>query len=65
MKSLCNNPIYELPVNNMKTLHYIFSIFLKELEKYEAMPENVGHCFVTWVSHTQCSNGSSGCLKSV
>ncbi|XP_022244114.1 triple functional domain protein-like isoform X1 [Limulus polyphemus] len=24
------------------------SIFLKELEKYEAMPEDVGHCFVTW-----------------
>ncbi len=26
------------------------SVFLKELEKYEAMPEDVGHCFVTWVS---------------
>lgn len=26
------------------------SIFLKELEKYETMPEDVGHCFVTWVS---------------
>ena len=24
--------------------------FLKELEKYETMPEDVGHCFVTWVS---------------
>lgn len=24
------------------------NIFLKELEKYEAMPEDVGHCFVTW-----------------
>ncbi|XP_064466147.1 triple functional domain protein-like isoform X2 [Ornithodoros turicata] len=24
------------------------SIFLKELEKYETMPEDVGHCFVTW-----------------
>ena len=24
-------------------------IFLKELEKYEMMPEDVGHCFVTWV----------------
>ncbi|XP_055685708.1 kalirin isoform X2 [Lutzomyia longipalpis] len=23
-------------------------IFLKELEKYETMPEDVGHCFVTW-----------------
>jgi hypothetical protein len=26
------------------------NIFLKELEKYEIMPEDVGHCFVTWVS---------------
>lgn len=25
-------------------------VFLKELEKYETMPEDVGHCFVTWVS---------------
>ena len=25
-------------------------IFLRELEKYETMPEDVGHCFVTWVS---------------
>ena len=25
------------------------SIFLKELEKYEQLPEDVGHCFVTWV----------------
>lgn len=29
-----------------KSLH---SIFLKELEKYEQLPEDVGHCFVTWV----------------
>ncbi|XP_034255517.1 kalirin isoform X2 [Thrips palmi] len=25
-------------------------IFLRELEKYETMPEDVGHCFVTWAS---------------
>ncbi|KDR16954.1 Triple functional domain protein, partial [Zootermopsis nevadensis] len=25
-------------------------VFLRELEKYETMPEDVGHCFVTWVS---------------
>ncbi|XP_062708109.1 triple functional domain protein [Aedes albopictus] len=25
-------------------------IFLKELEKYETMPEDVGHCFVTWAA---------------
>ncbi|XP_022663645.1 triple functional domain protein-like isoform X3 [Varroa destructor] len=24
------------------------STFLKELEKYETIPEDVGHCFVTW-----------------
>lgn len=24
------------------------NIFLRELEKYETMPEDVGHCFVTW-----------------
>lgn len=28
--------------------HFHKDIFLKELEKYEAMPEDVGHCFVTW-----------------
>ncbi|KAL1516598.1 hypothetical protein ABEB36_000493 [Hypothenemus hampei] len=26
------------------------SIFLRELEKYETMPEDVGHCFVTWAT---------------
>lgn len=26
------------------------NIFLKELEKYETMPEDVGHCFVTWAA---------------
>ncbi|CAG0901712.1 unnamed protein product, partial [Darwinula stevensoni] len=26
------------------------NIFLQELEKYETMPEDVGHCFVTWAS---------------
>lgn len=25
-------------------------IFLKELEKYETIPEDVGHCFVTWAA---------------
>ena len=27
------------------------STFLRELEKYETMAEDVGHCFVTWVRH--------------
>jgi len=42
----------------MKMLHVPYavcffsthSIFLKELEKYEQLPEDVGHCFVTWVT---------------
>lgn len=33
------------------TLCCVFrSIFLKELENYEQLPEDVGHCFVTWVT---------------
>nr|XP_024001249.1 kalirin-like [Salvelinus alpinus] len=33
------------------------SIFLKELENYEQLPEDVGHCFVTWVTtKTLCSS---------
>lgn len=28
----------------------VSSIFLKELVNYEQLPEDVGHCFVTWVS---------------
>ncbi|XP_066250215.1 triple functional domain protein isoform X1 [Euwallacea similis] len=34
---------------NMEELYNFHnSIFLRELEKYETMPEDVGHCFVTW-----------------
>ncbi|KAK6627027.1 hypothetical protein RUM44_009504 [Polyplax serrata] len=34
---------------NMEEIYEFHSgIFLKELEKYETMPEDVGHCFVTW-----------------
>ena len=37
--------------SNMKdVLDFHKEIFLKELQKYEAMPEDVGHCFVTWVN---------------
>ncbi|CAF4735102.1 unnamed protein product, partial [Rotaria magnacalcarata] len=25
------------------------NLFLKDLERYEDCPEDVGHCFVTWV----------------
>ena len=28
----------------------VCSTFLRELEKYESMPEDIGHCFVTWAS---------------
>ncbi|MGH0162186.1 UNVERIFIED_CONTAM: hypothetical protein FKN15_042395 [Acipenser sinensis] len=36
-------------------------IFIKELEKYEQLPEDVGHCFVTWADKfhvyvTYCKN---------
>jgi len=35
--------------NVIISLFHFTSIFLKELEKYEQLPEDVGHCFVTWV----------------
>ncbi|XP_068142683.1 LOW QUALITY PROTEIN: triple functional domain protein [Drosophila tropicalis] len=36
---------------NIREIHHFHQkIFLKELEKYETMPEDVGHCFVTWAS---------------
>jgi hypothetical protein len=34
-------------------LTFTKALFLKELEKYETMPEDVGHCFVTWVNKTE------------
>jgi hypothetical protein len=37
--------------NVEEILSFHKGIFLKELEKYETMPEDVGHCFVTWVSN--------------
>lgn len=34
---------------NIEDIHRFHkNTFLKELEKYESMPEDVGHCFVTW-----------------
>ncbi|KAH8365464.1 hypothetical protein KR093_001054 [Drosophila rubida] len=34
---------------NIREIHHFHQkIFLRELEKYETMPEDVGHCFVTW-----------------
>ncbi|XP_014209362.1 triple functional domain protein, partial [Copidosoma floridanum] len=37
--------------SNMEEIHRFHNdIFLRELEKYETMPEDVGHCFVTWAA---------------
>ncbi|KAJ6665473.1 hypothetical protein lerEdw1_003314 [Lerista edwardsae] len=52
--------VEEIPPGILNKEHIIFgniqeiydfhnNIFLKELEKYEQLPEDVGHCFVTWV----------------
>ncbi|KAI7806101.1 putative triple functional domain protein-like, partial [Triplophysa rosa] len=39
---------------NMQDLYEFHqNIFLKELEKYEQLPEDVGHCFVTWADKFQ------------
>uniref|UniRef100_A0A672Q0B6 non-specific serine/threonine protein kinase n=1 Tax=Sinocyclocheilus grahami TaxID=75366 RepID=A0A672Q0B6_SINGR len=34
--------------NMQDLLEFHHNIFLKELEKYEQLPEELGHCFVTW-----------------
>uniref|UniRef100_A0A5S6QCN5 Non-specific serine/threonine protein kinase n=1 Tax=Trichuris muris TaxID=70415 RepID=A0A5S6QCN5_TRIMR len=39
---------------NIKQIHdFHKEIFLQELEKYESLPEDVGHCFVTWAEKFQ------------
>ncbi|XP_050073196.1 triple functional domain protein isoform X1 [Anopheles maculipalpis] len=51
----------QVPPNLLGKEHILFAniedifqfhekIFLRELEKYETMPEDVGHCFVTWAT---------------
>ena len=35
--------------NVEEILNFHKDTFLKELVKYETRPEDVGHCFVTWV----------------
>ncbi|EPY86360.1 triple functional domain protein [Camelus ferus] len=43
---------------NMQEIYEFHNnIFLKELEKYEQLPEDVGHCFVTWELLTCCEEG--------
>ncbi|XP_069052922.1 kalirin isoform X2 [Lepisosteus oculatus] len=64
--------VEEIPPGIINKEHVIFgniqeiydfhnNIFLKELEKYEQLPEDVGHCFVTWADKfhmyvTYCKN---------
>ncbi|XP_068619669.1 kalirin isoform X3 [Battus philenor] len=39
----------ELIFGNIEEIHRFHErVFLRELDKYEMMPEDVGHCFVTW-----------------
>ncbi|XP_069075741.1 triple functional domain protein isoform X2 [Pleurodeles waltl] len=39
--------------NMQELFEFHNNIFLKELEKYEQLPEDVGHCFVTWADKFQ------------
>ncbi|KAM9308253.1 triple functional domain protein [Gastrophryne carolinensis] len=39
--------------NMQEIFEFHNNIFLKELEKYEQLPEDVGHCFVTWADKFQ------------
>ncbi|XP_023388714.1 triple functional domain protein-like [Pteropus vampyrus] len=39
--------------NMLEIYEFHNNIFLKELEKYEQLPEDVGHCFVTWADKFQ------------
>ncbi|KAM4028780.1 triple functional domain protein isoform 3-T5 [Anomaloglossus baeobatrachus] len=56
--------VEEIPHGIVNKEHIIFgnmqeiyefhnNVFLKELEKYEQLPEDVGHCFVTWADKFQ------------
>ncbi|RVE53076.1 hypothetical protein evm_002173 [Chilo suppressalis] len=39
----------EMIFGNIEEIHRFHErVFLRELDKYESMPEDVGHCFVTW-----------------
>ncbi|XP_068092702.1 triple functional domain protein isoform X2 [Hyperolius riggenbachi] len=56
--------VEDIPAGIVNKEHIIFgnmpeifefhnNIFLKELDKYEQLPEDVGHCFVTWADKFQ------------
>ncbi|KAK3594846.1 hypothetical protein CHS0354_005769 [Potamilus streckersoni] len=53
---------YKVIFGNMEEIYEFHKfLFLKELEKYETIPEDVGHCFVTWAEKfsiyvTYCKN---------
>uniref|UniRef100_A0AAV2LC82 Uncharacterized protein n=1 Tax=Knipowitschia caucasica TaxID=637954 RepID=A0AAV2LC82_KNICA len=57
---LCNKD--DVVFGNIQDIYEFHnSIFLKELENYEQLPEDVGHCFVTWADKfhmyvTYCRN---------
>ncbi|CAG5121035.1 unnamed protein product, partial [Candidula unifasciata] len=67
-----SDPSINVPPGIVGKEHVVFSnmdeiyefhkdVFLKELEKYETIPEDVGHCFVTWAEKfsiyvTYCKN---------
>lgn len=41
----------EIVFGNIEDIYQFHKqIFLKELEKYQTIPEDVGHCFVTWAA---------------
>ncbi|XP_057709443.1 triple functional domain protein-like [Corythoichthys intestinalis] len=46
--------------NIMYLYEFHHSIFLKELEKYEDVPEDIGKCFVTWADKFQAARWLSG-----
>ncbi|RXN33524.1 kalirin isoform X1 [Labeo rohita] len=55
-----NDPDHEVNEEKKKSARKK-DIFLKELENYEQLPEDVGHCFVTWADKfhmyvTYCKN---------
>lgn len=59
LREMQNNPVVPAAIKgkervifgNIEEIYEFHKeVFVKELEKYETIPEDVGHCFVTWVS---------------
>ncbi|KRX93395.1 Triple functional domain protein [Trichinella pseudospiralis] len=54
MESMITEPNVPASIAGKQDIHDFHSkIFLQELEKYESLPEDVGHCFVTWAEKFQ------------